>query len=463
MKTNQERDIIVINIMNTGSYLENPLNLGHEVINYFKADKSENEESGYYVYLNANGVLGKERVGKIKYVVNVRRGAVAGTHEIINVAKVLCDVEPDESSKIQYCGRTLKEIFSLNYEQQKVCVTFKAEGKRPQNIVRFKYIGQDKSKKVENDIIKENERLKVLGKTCSEYQLIDMSNISRNLRIYVEPSNINYNTLLGCIQDILNTGKEIPEFDCCGDRKNSGELNLIEFAGIENDELVYSNLLAFYFRRNHDLLNELFELAAEKFKLPKGDILRNRYSSWTDYKVEREHLQIDILVSDDEKNVIIENKIHSGINGIKHNSDIEDTQLQSQLSKYVDALSGENHDFVNIINTEGYKIKLPRNENRIIYGILLIPDYSKIENILNTLKYYECYTIIKYSELFNIFRKSKQYNTNEQFRLFTDFFLKYQSRIDFYDQEIIMRRRLCQRLRELDEIQSTQKDNNNNK
>ena len=69
---------IVLNRMYAGQYLEH--NLGHEVINFFRAD-----DGNHYLYLNAKGDFASEHVGKIGYMFLVKYHA-PGVVEVVGTA-----------------------------------------------------------------------------------------------------------------------------------------------------------------------------------------------------------------------------------------------------------------------------------------------------------------------------------------------------------------------------------------
>ena len=64
-KSNNWEKVIVLNRMYVGDYLST--NIGHEVINMFKADNGE-----HYLYLNSRGNLTNEHKGKIDFMLFVK-------------------------------------------------------------------------------------------------------------------------------------------------------------------------------------------------------------------------------------------------------------------------------------------------------------------------------------------------------------------------------------------------------
>ena len=64
-----EKGAIILNKMYVGSYLQN--NIGHEVINLFKADNGNN-----YIYVNKDGKTSQENNKAVLLVRNVEEGVV---------------------------------------------------------------------------------------------------------------------------------------------------------------------------------------------------------------------------------------------------------------------------------------------------------------------------------------------------------------------------------------------------
>ena len=78
------RDVIVLNRMFSGSYLDE--NLGHEIINLFLCDNGN-----HYVYLNDDGTFDKAYLNRIKTVVFVQDDGNNAV-KIIGKADVVDDI-----------------------------------------------------------------------------------------------------------------------------------------------------------------------------------------------------------------------------------------------------------------------------------------------------------------------------------------------------------------------------------
>jgi hypothetical protein len=127
---------IVLNRMFNGKYIEDYVepNLGHEIINLFKADNGKN-----YIYLQAWGTFHKKHDRKIAYTLLVK--AIEGEQklEILGKAEICEDIynpfipnnediqdEYIKTNDITYGGVPLLDLYKENNYQQDICVTFLA-------------------------------------------------------------------------------------------------------------------------------------------------------------------------------------------------------------------------------------------------------------------------------------------------------------------------------------------------
>lgn len=145
--------------------------------------------------------------------------------------------------------------------------------------------------------------------------------------------------------------------------------NFIDLIDKQNAETTYSNLF-----------KHIFESDSELFKKFAKDVLEINDIS-ENYKVEREEGHIDLLITDKNNIIVIENKIKSGINGVKY--DIHGDIIGSQLNEY--------YQYV-----KKYKKK---NEWFFIFA----PDYNQINT--DKIKYIpkNIYKIIPYSRIYKFF------------------------------------------------------------
>ena len=161
-----------------------------------------------------------------------------------------------------------------------------------------------------------------------------------------------------------------------------GENNFIQIIKKEYDELTYSNLFAYIFASN---ISAFQKFAKEVLKVERFD---------GDLVIEREKANIDLLLTDNQNAVVIENKIKSSINGICDRHDIESELVQSQLKKY-----------------QEYTEEHYNEKNK--YYFIFSPNYNHIK-----LENYECgknYRLVEFSEIYNFFNQNKKLYKNVQY------------------------------------------------
>ncbi len=361
-----EKKEILLNVMYTGSWLDE--NIGHEIINLFRSDNGQN-----YIYVLPWGTMDKKHNNQIETILLVRR-CNADTFEILAKAVGLTQIAirktnskkehfgqlRDEQIRyitendIRYGGVLLSDIFKIreNTNDFSVPVTFRAE-----NVIKVK---------------------KPLFVCANELGEADLHFPRQSLKGYVSSENNEkaYAKFLEIINNAenwedKNSTKKINPADY--DKK---EISFIEIIRKEYDELSYSNMLACFFRKYPELF---CEFSKEVLKI---DAVQPTF------KITREEKNIDLLFTDDHYAIVIENKIRSGINGIKEKRQ-EIGKKESQLSKY----------FEYIQNT------YVATAHKKAFFFLLIPDYHSIS--LKDLEKAEQYTIIHYSAVFDFFSKRK--------------------------------------------------------
>ena len=117
---------ILINVMfneNKGSYAVQEKNIVHEIINLFKADNGKN-----YIYITRDGKITKAADQELDAILLVR-AYCKGVVQVVALAKNVryIDGEREDSSSIEYGGRTLKDIFYCNTGNNNFYVTFEAK------------------------------------------------------------------------------------------------------------------------------------------------------------------------------------------------------------------------------------------------------------------------------------------------------------------------------------------------
>ena len=362
---------ILVNRMYAGDYLKD--NIGHEIINLFKTDDGDN-----YIYVNPYGTLG---VGhdEVESILLVRR-LEGGILEIIAKAEKLerivtnkrgDDLLNDQkdylkSHGIVYGKVPLDKIFDGN-ESNSTYVSFKAgEIKAPKYPI---YLYNSKSKNKPDG----NYGVKMEGNFASQY-----------LHQFYNQNKIDYTVLRKILDDKSRWGVDPTKRVEVEFYKS--KTNILTILGKDHDELAYSNLIAYLLSSDEELSKDFFSsvLGLE----PSGKL-----------SVRREVKNIDLLLSDDNNIVVIENKIKSAINGVK-NTDQSivngEKDMESQLSKYYD-----------------YANSLGKQNNKMVSFFIFSPDYNRLD--LNGLKNAEHYKPVFYSELYEFFynyHKTKKSSTN---------------------------------------------------
>ena len=381
---------IVINRMYAGEYLDD--NIGHEIINLFKADNGTN-----YIYLCKNGKYTREELPQ--YTIQVRTHSTR-TLEIISIAELDDKVSLKEiTDDIKYGGISVVDIFNCNELQgTDTYVTFKAKRvvkPATQHPVYFTYEGnRPKKENSENELIKDNRFIlnekKSDGKYCFD--------VNEQLRNYIDvnyDSNSDYTKLNKIIKEAFDAYESKNGLWVAVDEdiyiNPSDEEHLVEetpaeIYGIGNLELPYSNAFAFFLKKYPHLLLGFCKYLIDKEKkdIEKLFDLFDYLKSNPDYKiiVKREWKNIDILIEvDKEWIIVVENKIFSDLNG-KIGNEI------TQLNKYHEIIKEHkeyknrhklfllltpNHNNINIQNYQDW--------NKLFYSS--IANYLKTKPILN--------------------------------------------------------------------------------
>ena len=385
--------------MYSGEYLGD--NIGHEIINLFKADDGNN-----YIYLCKDGKFNGEFP---KYVIQVRRYGTR-TLEVVNIAEV--DTEWDWNSVkeprkkkekatwkeeraeaiklIKYGEVGIESIFKENKEQgTDTFVTFKAKQVvKPKSPVYIAYEGNRVKVNISTPFIKPtiilNEKVVVNGK---EKYNFDVCEALRNYIFYNENQDSDYFKLNSLIKNAFSNNIDWqPVSEQLGlTVKDSSKIYTTpgDIYGISNLELPYSNAFKFFIEKYPQLLSGIFGKICSYF-----DMHRNYQIT----RIEREWRNIDILIEvDNELVIVIENKIFSDLNGKKENE-------ITQLDKYERIITKE--DKYNAYN----KI-----------FILLLPDHNNI-NIDNYTNWHKLF----YSSVSSSLDEFLKTNNDEQLKDFAE-------------------------------------------
>lgn len=385
----EEKTEILLNRMYVGNFLAQ--NIGHEAINLVKADNGYN-----YIYVNPYGIMAQSHNDNIQAILLVRYCG-NNTMEVLAKATDLTQLAYvkgkeikniiDEYTDIKYGGVPLNEIFGKE-QYQKTYITFKADRvRKPKYPIYLK----DKTSY-------SLEKKDTVNKT---YYLADYRFAKQSLKMYVTQSDNrqSYKNLRSLIDNTEiweeeNTTKPITD----NDTTFKENINFLKIIGKENDELVFSNLFAYFF----ELDKKAFSKFTDEVLKPKGAPLSENYN------IEREKVclknenitgYIDLFIEDENSTqaIVIENKIKSGINGI-HEREDSTKPISSQLECYYEYITkkyvGYSHNF-----------------------FIFTSNYNHID--LSAYNQGSAYTVIKYSDIYKWFEDNRKFYKKDKY--FEDF------------------------------------------
>ncbi|SHO43651.1 PD-(D/E)XK nuclease family protein [Anaerocolumna xylanovorans] len=367
--THMSREII-INKMYVGAYLSEGDNIGHEIINLYKADDGKN-----YIYLNSQGTIELSH-GENRITVLLVRKFASKTYKVLAKAEGVTILDFADSKLpreerykgqvalgLTYGGISLVDLFNENLyhgslqEEKNAYTTFVADKViKPKNQI---YITDDASVSGNNTFfIRTN---KGFGKQT----LREFYNENEKPDSFDDLNQIIENRELWEDANTTQAISELPEL------QKDPYFNFLKIIRQEDNELAFSNMFAYFF----DINREAFSRFAR-------EVLHIEVQ--TDFTIEREKRNIDLLISDKNNAVVIENKIKSSINGIDDRHDIYSDQVQSQLKKYYQFVTSDDE----------YRKKTPS-------CFIFSPNYNRID--LSKFSCGEKYTIIYYREIYNFF------------------------------------------------------------
>ena len=406
---------ILINRMYSGDYLTTGNNIGHEVINLFRCDNGHN-----YIYVLSDGSVAKKHNGRIDVLLLVR-WIGNRTMEILAKAVSLKQVLSRKSSgrgdrkdlheeqikyiienKITYGGVRLDKLFKDNIYQGEIdyesfFVTYEA-----------------------GSIIKPLRPIFITDKEVdplqpNTFRLEGITFSTQSPKMYYPEGTPAYLTLDAIINDdSLWEAENTTEIIQASRYDTDDNHNFLKIIRKEYDELVFSNLLAHYFLQSADMFGDFCREVLGIDNIDKN------------YTIERESQDnIDLLIQDSDNVIVIENKIKSGINGIRH--DVYSDEIQSQLCKYF--------DFANEI-AKGRKVSC----------FIFSPDYNYLD--IRNHKASQYYRVIRYSELYRFFIKQEKTVFDKYFE---DFLKAIHKHTLMVDSELFeeMRRRFAARIIEV--------------
>ena len=370
--------VIILTRMYVGEYLEE--NIGHEVINMFKDDNGDN-----YIYVNHDGLINQNYNDKVKAVLlvkHVEKGVlevIAKAEELVQVLYKTGNVQEEAQSQIDYInknnirygGALLHEVHN-NSPEEKRTITFKTgklrKAKEPLYLV-------------------EDGSLIGLYENCCYLPEKHFSN--QSLKMYYDDERFpkDYAVLESCLnnEELWEKDNTTQKVDINDVDSLTYKNNFLSMIRKQDDELVFSNLLAHFFEENRKVFVRFCKetLGIDDFT--------------TDFQIFRETKNhIDLWIEDTNHIIVIENKIKSKINGERH--DIYSNSVQSQLEEY-------------------YEYAIDHSNGKNVQCFVLSPDYNRIN--LDKYESGKQYKIVHYSNVFDFYKR----NAGEMINLnyFVDF------------------------------------------
>lgn len=402
MELYEKNGEILINKMYTGSYTDN--NIGHEIINFFKADGKDGKS---YIYAMPYGGIAKKH--KVKWIF------LTGAKEMLKINK---DVYP--VIEVLALRKVKKQIFDKGdfhkkKKDEKHYEEFIKKWKQysqEQKKLDIKYGGVEISKifddnegndtaiyvtfEVDNDILIPSNNMYLVG-TKRKKAIQYGKNKDGNIYIPINKKEIPSSSCKSFIEDdkdidivtriIKNENyweKTTAKNVTVKENNMQEEESIFEIMGKQNDELSYSNML-YYFFSKPNIFNEFIKYIDESSIIDEYNLEKEKYVK-SDEKIGR----IDIVAYGKENIVIMENKIKSNLNGKQKNG-------ISQITKYYKALEKKKKAIKILIFVPNYKKKTIENE------------LQKEEKSCVDIK--EKWKIVTYKELYDFF---KIINYNQQ-------------------------------------------------
>ncbi|MEZ5002137.1 MAG: PD-(D/E)XK nuclease family protein [Chitinophagales bacterium] len=307
------KDIILLNNLFNGEYIKEKV--GGEIVNIYQSDNGR-----YYIYVNPYGNIDKKWDDRIKYILFIRS---VGN----GVVKVIGKAEIDKQISHNAIRKTGKGIDAyqkqyidennVTYGNVKIYelgswsnyfVTFEAEGIYKAKADIYLTTNENQHSSVNTYIVRNIKRIN-----------------NQSQKLYIEPGSLNYKTLEEIIQNPnLWEREKVGKIDLS--ESNKSEESFLSIIRKENDELVNSNLLAYFLENDRKFWASFAE---NVLKISDKNVINSKPI------ITRESIgNIDLWIEVGGHLIVIENKIKSGINGRVQNG-------YSQLEKYVDVAKKE--------------------------------------------------------------------------------------------------------------------------
>lgn len=314
---------LIVNKMYAGGYLNQNVNIGHEVINFMPGFDIDGNKK-YFIWLNPGGTVDK---GKIKPDDKVDilyiRYISKNIHKVIGIARD-CKVDPSaqicgnddnlkknryekqkDSAKYNLFGKEfyIKDLFSSNVykdqsDKENTLYSFVSEKIEIPKIDMY-IVNIKKDKKTRKNEVEKYKRL-----IDNKFFFKSPYTAKEQLRQYINnPDEFKF------IKSNSGFWKKY-KFDEDKYKRNDRNINVNFYSLIqkENDENIASNSI-YYFLEKYNLTNKFFNYL--------GDVVDTDIKCDKTLDVLREEFNVDLLFYNEKNVFIVENKIKAGINGEK--------------------------------------------------------------------------------------------------------------------------------------------------
>lgn len=444
-----KKQVILVNNVFVGGYGYDENNLPHEMINFFCSDSNGNDNKNFYVYVTPYGAIDSSlKIQDLKSIIFVR-SAGNSLVEVLAKAEIdsnnednfftqgvqICGDKNDaenyknikqkklkeryhnlfDKANITYGGVSLKDIHKENGKDNEVLVTLKVKSIcLPKKT--FYFTNKKENVEIRPDVIYTGKK-----------KLANQS-----MKAYFSEDSEGFEILSKVIdkEDYWYDASHTPEYANATSTANKSFFKVIRQ---QDNEVVFSSVFYHYLFTYKDFRNDFLRTVLEINPISKEYIVER----------EKDHMDIRLVSSDDF--IIIENKIKSGINGLKEDKDNKSFQKNFD-GKYFSQLS----DYYEIANAT----------NKTVRAFIFTPNYNDAANkdyIKDTFVHGDKYDIITYEKIHNFFVgfKAKYSSTIEFYEDFTNVLAKHISPVDNEHRDVLLNR-LANRIASYHNAYSTQ-------
>lgn len=415
----EKKEVIILNKPFLGGWLNKEGRIGHEIIDFFLADKNKEGKEKYYIYNNPRGACpadiwvgdsdtndyGLKRKNREKYI--------AKYMVLTSDAHAMLDEKDDETesskksapktfnilyvieltAKIHRFNTGKSDDNGLKKGQKRICDIIKKHEIRYNGALLNEIYGDDDSLYLTFEAetiyeVKEGEILTFEPKTY---------NFQRNkgyIKSDSQKHKDDYKKLCDTIDEATQNGGALVEWKLRPLAAQEGktyhaEKTFLDLISYTDNEQAFTNMLHTLFQNG-----DVFKAFCKEFKKDGAEFAEEEtFKVWREKRVEGG--RIDVCGDSEKQRVIIENKIHSGVNGYN------DTTKTSQLSTYYNKWG----------KVEGKKEPL---------CFITVPDYRKseieaeIDKFDPIMKKENTYKVVTYSEIANFIEKNKALFKNDE-------------------------------------------------